>query len=69
MREAQMQQYRNDWERCRWQTSVLLSPYSKRPIDPKKLITFDWERNELTIIEEVEKYRSIFEKLTPIPTA
>jgi hypothetical protein len=69
MREAQMQQYRNDWERCRWQTSVLLSPHSKRPIDPKKLITFDWERKELTIIEEVEKYRSIFEKLTPIPTA
>jgi len=53
MREAQMQQYRNDWERCRWQTSVLLSPHSKRPIDPKKLITFDWERKELTIIEEV----------------
>jgi hypothetical protein len=69
MRNKQDRQYRNEWERTRWQTAVLLSPHSKRPIDPKKLITFDWERKELTIIEEVEKYRSIFEKLTPIPTA
>jgi hypothetical protein len=69
MRNKQDRQYKNEWERTRWQTAVLLSPHSKRPIDPLKLITFDWERDALTISDKIEKYKSIFEKLTPIASA
>lgn len=69
MRQAQQAQYRNEWERTRWQTAVMLSPHSKRPVDPLKLITFDWERESLTITEKIDKYKTIFEKLTPIASA
>ena len=69
MRQAQQAQYRNEWERVRWQTAVLLSPHSKRPVDPLKLIRFEWERDTLTISDKVEKYKTIFEKLTPIASA
>jgi len=68
MRKQQRQQYRNDWERVRWQTAVLLAPYSKQQIDPRKLLTFEWEKPP-SIAEQVEKYKAIFDKLTPIPIA
>ena len=66
MRQAQEMQYRNDWILTRWQTAVLLSPHSKRPINPQQLITFDWEKKDmLTISDAMRKYKSIFDKLTP----
>lgn len=66
MRSVQEQKFRNEWERTRWQTAILLQPYSKRQINPRSLITFDWEKKDvLTIFEAVDKYKSIFEKLTP----
>ncbi len=66
---AQQAQYRNEWERVRWQTAVMLSPHSKQPVDPLKLIRFSWERDTLTISEKIDKYKTIFEKLTPIAQA
>lgn len=66
LRQAQELEYRNGWIIARWQAAVMLSPWSKQPITPQQLITFDWEKKEmLTITEAVEKYRSIFDKLTP----
>jgi hypothetical protein len=36
---------REEWERIRWQTSVLLSPHMKKgsKMKPKDLIEFPWE--------------------------
>lgn len=66
MRSAQKQIYQSEWERTRWLAAVMLSPYSKQPINPQKLITFGWEKSEvLTIFEAVDKYKSIFDKLKP----
>jgi len=69
LRQAQQAQYRNEWERVRWQTAVMLSPHSKHPVDPLKLIRFSWERDTLTISDKIEKYKTIFDKLTPIASA
>lgn len=67
MRNAQMQQFKNEWERTRWLAAVILSPNAKkgRPIKPKDLITFDWEKSDLNIVEVVTKYKDIFDKLRP----
>jgi hypothetical protein len=67
VRNAQTQQFRNEWERTRWLATVMLSPHGKkgRPIKPKDLITFDWEKKDLNIVEVVTKYKHIFDKLRP----
>ena len=40
---------REEWERIRWQTLVLLSPNLKKgnKMKPKDLIEFPWERKEV----------------------
>lgn len=67
MRNAQTQQFRNDWERTRWLAAILLSPHAKKgkPIKPKDLIKFEWDERELNIVEVVTKYKDIFDKLRP----
>jgi len=67
IRNAQTQQFRNEWERTRWLATIILSPHAKkgRPIKPKDLIKFDWEEQELNIIEVVTKYKHVFDKLRP----
>ena len=39
-REAQ---YRNEWERVRWQTSILLQPYIKGKKSPRDLLPLPWD--------------------------
>ena len=44
--ELQNMQERMDWERCRWQTTLLLNiqlPKNKN-LKPKDLIEFDWDK-------------------------
>ena len=67
LRNAQTQKFRNEWERTRWLATVMLSPHAKKgkPIKPKSLITFDWEKEELNVVEVVTKYKHIFDKLQP----
>ena len=67
LRNAQTQQFRNDWERTRWLATIVLSPHAKkgRPIKPKDLITFEWEKSELNVVEVVTKYKHVFDKLRP----
>jgi len=45
----------------------MLSPHGKkgRPIKPKDLITFEWEKKDLNVVEVVTKYKDIFDKLRP----
>jgi hypothetical protein len=67
LRNAQTQQFRNDWERTRWLATIILSPHAKkgRAIKPKDLITFEWEKTELNVVEVVTKYKHVFDKLRP----
>ena len=67
MRNAQTQQFRNDWERTRWLAAISLSPHAKKgkPIKPKDLIVFEWEKSDLNIVEVVTKYKHLFDKLRP----
>jgi hypothetical protein len=67
IRNAQTQQFRNEWERTRWLATIVLSPHAKkgRPIKPKDLITFEWEKADLNIVEVVTKYKHVFDKLRP----
>jgi hypothetical protein len=34
-----------EWERARWLGCVVINPHLKRPISPKKLTSFPWEKN------------------------
>lgn len=70
MRKAQTQQYRNQWELSRWMAATMIAPHLKKPIAPQKLISFPWEVEQAENVQEViEKYRHIFNKLTPPPQA
>ena len=66
LRDAQQQQYRNEWERTRWLALFVVMPYSKRRMQPKDLITFPWERkNAASVKEVIAANKAIFDKLTP----
>ncbi len=67
IRYAQTQQFRNEWERTRWLATVILSPHAKKGkgVKPKDLITFEWEKPELNVVEIVTKYKDVFDKLRP----
>lgn len=66
-REAQTQDYRNEWERTRWLATIILSPHTKKGkgIKPTDLIKFEWEKPELNVVEIVTKYKDVFDKLRP----
>jgi len=66
MRNAQEQQYRNQWELSRWMAATMISPHLKKPISPQKLMKFPWEKtNHDDIVAKVTRYADIFAKLTP----
>lgn len=66
MREAQQQQFRNQWEMTRWMAATIIAPHLKKPIAPNRLISFAWERNEPDdIVAKITQYADIFAKLTP----
>jgi hypothetical protein len=43
---------RNRWEQLRWALCVNTSPHLKRPLKPKRLIKFPWEKSDLPSKEE-----------------
>lgn len=49
---------RQNWERCRWQTTILLNVHTEKgkTIKPTDLIKFEWEKEE-------EKKKIDYEKL------
>ena len=49
--KQQEAQHRDDWERTRWQTALLLNVHTKKgaSIKPKDLATFPWEKQEKKI--------------------
>ena len=66
MREAQQQQYKNQWEMTRWMAATIISPHLKKPIAPNKLMAFPWEKIEPDdIVAKITQYADIFAKLTP----
>jgi hypothetical protein len=70
MRKAQTHQYRNQWELSRWMAAIMIAPHLQKPIAPQKLMRFPWETDQAENVQEViEKYRHIFNKLTPPPQA
>lgn len=66
-REAQTQEYRNEWERTRWLATIILSPHAKKGkgIKPADLIKFEWEKPQMNVVEIVTKYKDVFDKLRP----
>lgn len=67
LREAQNQQFRNEWERTRWLGTIILAPHQKKgkSLKPRDLIEFDWERPKMNVVEIVTKYKHVFDKLRP----
>jgi hypothetical protein len=50
--------------------ATMIAPHLKKPIAPQKLMRFPWEIDQAENVQEViEKYRNIFNKLTPPPQA
>lgn len=69
MRNAQIQQYRNEWERTRWLAMFSLMPHSKKRIKPTDLARFPWERvqsNAEAVIKHLEANKETLAKLTPV---
>ena len=56
---------REEWERIRWQTLVLLSPNLKKgnKMKPKDLIEFPWERKEVKKRLSKEEAMQLIHKL------
>ena len=44
--ENQNRKDQSEWERVRWQTTILLNPHTKKRIKAKDLIVFPWESQE-----------------------
>jgi len=65
MRKAQTMQYRNQWEVSRWIAATIIAPHLKKPVAPQKLMRFPWESQGPSVQETIEKYKHIFNKLTP----
>jgi hypothetical protein len=50
----------------RWAVATSMAPHLKKPIEPKRLLTFPWEERDYISIEEAVKlYSHVFDKLTP----
>jgi len=66
MRNAQYQEFQNQWEISRWMAATIISPHLKKPIAPNKLMSFPWEVVEPDdIVAKITQYADIFAKLTP----
>ena len=69
LRDAQQQQYRNEWERTRWLAMFVLMPHSKKRIKPQDLARFPWESQKkvnAALIEMLQNNKEKLDKLTPI---
>jgi hypothetical protein len=44
--ERENRKEQSEWERIRWQTTILLNPHTKKRIKAKDLIVFPWEQKE-----------------------
>lgn len=44
--ERENRKEQSEWERTRWQTTVLLNPHTKKNIKAKDLIVFPWEKED-----------------------
>ena len=55
---------RQEWERCRWQTCLLLNVHFKkgRTVKPKDLIKFEWDKKDSEVDFEKLKNRAEFIK-------
>jgi len=42
--ERQNRKEQAEWERIRWQTTILINPHTKKTIKAKDLIVFPWEK-------------------------
>ena len=41
--EAERDKRRDDWERTRMLATLLLQPYSKKPLKPENVMLFTWD--------------------------
>lgn len=55
---------RSEWERVRWQTTLLLQPSLKKgaKLKPKDLITFPWEKKKTKKLSAEELFQQIQER-------
>jgi len=44
--ELENRKEQTEWERTRWQTTILLNPHTKKRIKAKDLIVFPWEAQD-----------------------
>ena len=54
-------EFRVTWERTRWMVATIISPHLKRPIEPRKLIEFEWDTPER--VTKTEDYPQIADGL------
>jgi len=56
---------RKEWERCRWQTCLLINVHlpKNKQIKLKKLITFDWEQKDIDTYETTKQAYERYQKL------
>jgi glycyl-tRNA synthetase (class II) len=69
MRNAQIQHYRNEWERTRWLAMFSLMPHSKKRIKPTDLARFPWETAQSiaeAVIKHLQANKETLAKLTPV---
>lgn len=56
------QQDRSEWERCRWQTCLLLNihlPNTKQIHNPQRLIKFEWEKQISQMVSYEDELKKI----------
>lgn len=51
------------WEQIRWQTALILQPYSKKTLQPSDIAVFPWEKAIEQTIEVVDSIPPHFQKL------
>lgn len=54
-----------EWERLRWLATCFTQPHSSKRLKPTDIARFPWEEKELSIVEFVNKHKSIYDKLKP----
>ena len=65
LRRLQAAKERQEWERARWLAVFIAQPHSKKPLRVTDIARFPWEEKELSIVEFVNKHKSIYDKLKP----
>lgn len=63
----QEQQLQVSWEQTRWMTCTLLNPQLKRPLTPRKLLPFHWDKALKLDKEKLKQTRAVIEKWDSVP--